>query len=426
MIDRPSPKSASPRRDDEQRNEGAARKTQQPAVSDASPPPAAASYKNDDVLDIDTEADPAGSGKIRRAAQLTATLTVFGVAIVAALLIWNYYVTSPWTRNGRIRVQVASIAPQVSGQIIEVRVVDNQFVRKGDVLYVIDPFDYKAALNAAKAQEKIRAADLQVKKVQAERRQSLSDLAASVENKQIYVGNAEQAQASFEAAQVQVAQADVNLQRTEVKSPVNGYVTNLLLRVGDYATAGKPQLSIIDSDSYWIDGYFEETKMSRICIGDRVEARLMGYHNPIIGRVDTITRGISTTNATPGTQGLPGVDPVYTWVRLAQRVPVRIKITELPPEIPLIAGMTATVTMRSTDDKDIKEASLFSLSHRLYEVFGGHTPRADCISSAMSKTQLRAPPNASIEGSVPARPQDSDQLFPGLTPGMTSAPRSRL
>ena len=127
---------------------------------------------------------------------------------------------------------------------------------------------------------------------------------------------------------------------------MNGYVTNLLMRVGDYAHAGATNISVIDADSYWIDGYFEETKMAHVCIGDRAEAELMGYRDPIIGRVESVTRGISVSNAAPSTQGLPNVDPVYTWVRLAQRVPVRIRITDVPTGVPLVSGMTATVTIR--------------------------------------------------------------------------------
>ena len=116
--------------------------------------------------------------------------------------------------------------------------------------------------------------------------------------------------------------------------------------MGDYAHAGATNISVIDADSYWIDGYFEETKMAHICIGDRAEAELMGYRDPIIGRVESVTRGISVSNASPSTQGLPNVDPVYTWVRLAQRVPVRIRITHVPTGVPLVSGMTATVTIR--------------------------------------------------------------------------------
>src|SRR5258708_38485591 len=188
--------------------------------------------------------------------------------------------------------------------------------------------------------------------MESERRQHLSNLATTPEQQQIYVGSAIEAQAAFNAAQQQVKQADINLKRTQVRSPVNGYVTNLLMRVGDYALVGTNNISVIDADSYWIDGYFEETKMAHVCVGDRAEAALMGYRDPVVGRVQTVTRGISVSNATPSTQGLPNVDPVYTWVRLAQPGPVRIKITAGPSRIPLLSGLTATVTIRGSEARE--------------------------------------------------------------------------
>src|SRR4051794_5650411 len=274
-----------------------------------------------------------------------ATLVALAVSTVMALVTWSYYVVAPWTRDGRVRVQVASVAPEVSGRITELHVADNQFVQKGEVLYVIDPFDFEVALRSNKASLQQKAADLQVKQVQSDRRQHLSTMATSAEEQQVFAGTAIQARAALEAAQQQLDQADVNLGRTRVRSPVNGYVTNLLMRVGDFAHQGTANVSIIDSDSYWIDGYFEETKMARVCIGDRVEAKLMGYAQPITGRVATVTRGIGVANAAAGAQGLPNVDAVYTWVRLAQRIPVRIAIERVPPGIPLVSGMTATVTI---------------------------------------------------------------------------------
>src|SRR6516225_8413619 len=167
------------------------------------------------------------------AAKQLATLGVALVAILMALVTWDYYVTAPWTRDGRVRVQVASVAPQVSGQIVELRVGDNQYVHKGDVLYVIDPFDFEVALQEDRAQLRQKAADQQVKEVQSERRQRLSSLATTPEEQQTFAGGAVQAKAVFEAAQQQVAQAEINLRRTQVRSPVNGYVSNLLMRVGD-------------------------------------------------------------------------------------------------------------------------------------------------------------------------------------------------
>jgi multidrug resistance efflux pump len=313
-----------------------------------------------------------------------ATLTIFLVAVLVSLVVWDQYVVAPWTRNGRVRVQVASVAPQVSGQITQLRVVDNQFVRKGDVLYQIEPFDFDVALRLSKALLEQREADSFVKELQSERRKQLSELSTSREQQQIFEGSARQAKAAVDAAREQVAQADINRKRTEVRSPVNGYVTNLLLRVGDYAHEGASNISIVDTDSFWVDGYFEETKLAQVCIGDRAEVKLMGYSTPLIGHVTTITRGVSVSNAAAGAQGLPDVEPVYTWVRLAQRVPVRIAIDRVPSGMPLVSGMTGTVTLRdesraeeSTRLYRAKAALWTSLSH----LISGVSPRPRCIAS---------------------------------------------
>jgi multidrug resistance efflux pump len=359
---------------------------------------------------------------IVRICKTLSTLAIVAVAAVGALLTWDYYVTAPWTRNGSIRVQVASIAPQVSGQIIDVRVADNQFVRRGDILYVIDPFDFRISLEAAKATLRMRAADLQVKQQQANRRQNLTNLSTTVEDTQIYAGNAAQAKAMFDEAQVQLAQAEINLKRTEVRSTVNGYVTNLLMRVGDYARAGTTNISVIDTDSYWIDGYFEETKMAHVCVGDRATAKLMGYPIPISGVVETITRGISVSNATPSTQGLPSVDPIYTWVRLAQRVPVRIRITDVPVGIPLVSGMTATVGIvqdgSSREEGDWFEGRYERLKKRLHALIERPESRADCVPGPGNDgSDIQAIPAPKEPAKVPA-----ERLNPGLAPGMTEKP----
>jgi RND family efflux transporter MFP subunit len=266
-------------------------------------------------------------------------------ALVAARYGWRVYVTSPWTRDGMVRVQVANVAPQISGQIVEVRTHDNQHVHKGDVLYIIEKFDFEVALVNAKATILNREADLEVKKAQNARRASLTTLSTSIEEKQVFDGNAKMAEAALASAKAAFSQAEINLQRTEVRSPVDGYVTNLLMRVGDSARAGTPNLSVIDEHSHWIDAYFEETKLANIHVGDLVEATLLGFGEPIKGRIESITGGISAANAASSTQGLPNVDPIFTWVRLAQRIPVRIRIEQVPPDVPLVAGMTCSVSV---------------------------------------------------------------------------------
>jgi multidrug resistance efflux pump len=325
------------------------------------------------------------SGALRTARFLLrkiATAVIAVVAVLVAIVAWDQYNAGPWTRDGRVRVQVASVAPQISGQIKELRIVDNQFVHKGEIVYVIDVFDFEVALRANKAVLQQKMADLNVKELQSERRSHLSDLSASIEQKQVYEGNMLQAKAAVDSAQEQVRQAEINLQRTEVRSPVNGIVTNLLLREGDYARQGAANVSIIDADSYWIDGYFEETKLARLCVGDRAEAKLMGYSAPILGHIATVTRGVSVSNAAAATQGLPNVDPVYTWVRLAQRVPVRIAIDNVPAGVPLVSGLTATVTIRNGKDGDsgtLLQRVRAELETSFFGLIGRASARPGCI-----------------------------------------------
>jgi multidrug resistance efflux pump len=206
-------------------------------------------------------------------------------------------------------------------------------------------FDFEVALDNAKATILNREADLAVKKAQNARRAELTTLSTSIEEKQVFDGNAKMAEAAYASAKAALSQAEINLQRTEVRSPVDGYVTNLLMRVGDFARAGTPNLSVIDEHSYWIDAYFEETKLANVHVGDPVQATLLGFQTPINGKIESITGGISAANAANSTQGLPNVDPIFTWVRLAQRIPVRIKIERVPPEVSLVAGMTCGVSV---------------------------------------------------------------------------------
>ncbi|WP_457299574.1 efflux RND transporter periplasmic adaptor subunit [Phyllobacterium sp. P5_D12] len=361
-------------------------------------------------------------GPAQWAAKLVLTLIIAAAAVVLAVMTWQYYVTSPWTRNGVVRVQVASVAPQVSGKISEIQVVDNQFVHQGDVLYLVDTANFEIASRTAQSQVNQTAADLQVKQAESDRRQRLSTVATTPEEQQIYAGSAAQAKAAFEAATQQLSLAQINLERTKVRSPVNGFVTNLLLRVGDYATEGSSNVSVVDSDSFWIDGYFEETKLSQICIGDAVEAKLMSYAQPVTGHVDTITRGISVTNAAGGIQGLPTVNPVYTWVQLAQRVPVRIVIDRVPSGVPLVSGMTATVTVKPSvaSETDSWFERLRSRFEKVPELFDPPMPRENCAGTGL----LQGIP---VAESLPTEPEllepTPKQIDPGLVPGIDKSPR---
>jgi len=218
---------------------------------------------------------------------------------------------------------------------------------------VIDPTNYKIAVSLAEAAVQQAQANAQNIEREAKRRQKLTTLAVTVEEKQTYASNALASQAQLQQAQANLDQARVNLERTEIRSPVNGWVTNLLAQLGDYATVGQDKISVVDADSFWVDGYFEETNLDRIQVGDPANVKLMGYSQIVRGHVGSIARGINVANAQPNGQGLATVNPIFTWVRLAQRIPVRIHIDQVPEGVVLAAGMTATVQI---DPRPLKPA----------------------------------------------------------------------
>jgi multidrug resistance efflux pump len=271
------------------------------------------------------------------------TLIVVALAVGFGRQMWRLYMASPWTRDSTVRAYVVTMAPQVAGQIVKLPVVDNQFVHKGDLLMVIDPTNYKIAVDLASAAAQQAEVTAHNAVREAERRQELTRLAVTKEQKQTYESVAVADQAAYQQALARLSQARVDLQRTEIRSPVNGYVTNLLAQLGDYATVGENLISLVDADSFWVDGYFEETSLDRIQKGDPASVKLMGYPQILRGHVDSIARAINVANAQPNREGLATVNPIFTWVRLAQRIPVRIHIDEVPPGVVLSAGMTATV-----------------------------------------------------------------------------------
>jgi len=250
---------------------------------------------------------------------------------------------APWTRDGTVRAYVVTKATEVSGYIVELPVIDNQFVHKGDLLVVIDPTNYKIAVSLAEAAVQQAQVTAQNAEREAKRRLELTRLAVTKEEQQTYESTALATQAQLQQAQANLDQARVNLGRTEIRSPVNGWVTNLLAQLGDYANVGQNLISVVDADSFWVDGYFEETNLEPIQVGDPAEIKLMGYHQIVRGHVDSIARGINVPNAQPNAAGLAQVNPIFTWVRLAQRIPVRIHIDQVPDGVVLAAGMTATV-----------------------------------------------------------------------------------
>ena len=271
------------------------------------------------------------------------TLTTAALAVLLGWAMWDAYKSAPWTRDGTVRAYVVTMAPEVAGRIVEFPVADNQFVHKGDLLMVVDARDYKIAVSRADAAVKQSEANARNAEIKSQRRQKLNQLAVTVEQQQIYATNAVVAQAQYEQALANLDQARVNLERTQVRSPVNGWVTNLLARVGDYATVGENIISIVDADSFWVDGYFLETNVGKIREGDPASIKLMGYSEIVRGHVGSIARGINVPNAQPNKQGLATVNPIFTWVRLAQRIPVRVEIDQVPQGVVVAAGMTATI-----------------------------------------------------------------------------------
>jgi multidrug resistance efflux pump len=285
---------------------------------------------------------PAGRRR-RRILPFLLTLLVVVAAIVLGQEMWRVYMETPWTRDGTVRAYVVTMAPQIAGQIVKLPVIDNQYVHKGDLLVVIDPTDYRISVDLAEAAVQQAQVTAQNDVRESQRRQELTTLAVTKEEKQTFESNAVAAQANYQQAAARLNQARVNLQRTEIRSPVNGYVTNLLAQLGDYANVGENVISLVDADSYWVDGYFEETSVHAIKKGDPATVKLMGYSRPVQGHVDSIARAINVANAQPNGEGLAQVNPIFTWVRLAQRIPVRVHIDRVPDGVHLVAGMTATV-----------------------------------------------------------------------------------
>lgn len=314
--------------------------------------------------------------KLQPLLRVIATLGILFVAVVLAHVLWRDYMYSPWTRDGRVRAKVINIAPDVSGLVAEVHVIDNQLVRQGDVLFVIDPVRFRDALaqadaEAARAQAQVGLAEAQVaqresewtmRRQEAGRRAHLSGDVITAENQADYSEEARQAQSAYKAAQAASKAADagyqaaiaaqttaqLNLQRSVIRAPVDGYIANLDLYPGDYATAGSARMALVDAHSFWVYGYFEETKIPGVQVGQRVEVRLLAGSVVLQGHVESIASGIADRDNPTSSNLLADVNPVFTWVRLAQRVPVRVALDHVPEGTHLAAGMTCTVTIRPT------------------------------------------------------------------------------
>ena len=269
------------------------------------------------------------------------------VVTFAAVLVWQmvvYYMFAPWTRDGHIRADVIQIAPDVSGLIQKVEVRDNQTVKRGDVLFTIDQDRFTLALRQAKATLGERQETLAQASREAQRNRKLGNLVAAEQLEESQSREA-RARSAVSEAQVAVDTAQLNLDRSVVRSPVDGYLNDRAPRNHEFVTAGRPVLSVVHSASYHVDGYFEETKLGGIHIGDAVDIRVMGDNTRLRGHVQSFAAGIEDRDRSSGANLLPNVNPAFSWVRLAQRIPVRIAFDEVPQDFRMIAGRTATVSI---------------------------------------------------------------------------------
>jgi RND family efflux transporter MFP subunit len=273
---------------------------------------------------------------------LIATLLILALAIWIGRLLWIHYMDTPWTRDGRVRADVINVAADVSGVVIDVPVKDNQPVKKGDLLMQIDPEHYQLAVKQAEAMVASRKATWEMRKVNANRRKDMDALVISAESREDASNVATSAQADYQLAVAQLEAAQLNLQRTKVLAAVDGYVTNLNVHRGDYARIGEAKMAVVDRNSFWVYGFFEETKLPHVRIGDPADMQLMSGE-VMKGHVESIARAIYDRDNPESRELIADVNPTFNWVRLAQRVPVRIHLDHVPEGVVLAAGITCTV-----------------------------------------------------------------------------------
>ncbi|HEY0062534.1 MAG TPA: HlyD family secretion protein [Telluria sp.] len=273
------------------------------------------------------------------------TLVAVIIACILGWRLWQHYEVEPWTRDGRIKANVVQVAPDVTGQVTSVLVQDNQPVKVGQVLFEVDRARFELALRQAEAGEQAQRVALDQAQKESRRNAALGDLVAA-ETREQGLTRADQLRAALAQAVANRDVAKLNLERTRVLSVVNGTVSNLDLRAGSYVSAGHPVLALIDSDSYYVEGYFEETKLPGIRVGAPVTVMPMGEDLRLTGKVESLAGGIADRDRTTSGNLLSSVNPTFNWVRLAQRIPVRIKLDPLPAGARLVSGQTVTVVVR--------------------------------------------------------------------------------
>lgn len=278
------------------------------------------------------------------------TLLIIGIACVFCYIRYTAYFRNPWTRDGMVQAEVVEVAARVSGPITVVHVRDNQYVKAGDPLFDLDDRLVRVALAQAEANLHQKQAMVREARDKAGRDTRLEAQVPGAISPEAYQQARDQllaAEADVEAAQAQLAQARLDVEFTRVVAPVDGYITNLTLQPGTMAVAYKPLVALISSDSFRVDAFFRETQIRDFRPGDQAMVTLMTYPGrPLEAVVESIGWGIARENGSTGEQLLPSVSPTFEWIRLAQRIPVRIRLTPLPKDVELRAGTTASVLVR--------------------------------------------------------------------------------
>jgi RND family efflux transporter MFP subunit len=293
----------------------------------------------------------------KRTVRVCVTLLVVGLALFAGEQLWKIYNRDPWTRDGRVRADVVLVSPDVNGLVTSVSVRDGQQVRMGDTLFVIDRARYVLALAQAEAAIAAYEAQLAQAEREARRNRGLGNL-VTTEQFEEADEKVLDLRAQLDGAKVTRDTARLNLDRTIIRATVNGLVTNLDLRPGDYATVGRQVLALVDTDSIYVDGYFEETKLPSIRVGDTAFVHLMGVETDLRGTVVAVAAGIEDRERSASSNELANVNPTFSWVRLAQRIPVRVRLTHVPADVRLIAGRTATVSIDVPKGRKLEGAAL--------------------------------------------------------------------
>lgn len=279
-------------------------------------------------------------------------LGMANLALVAVVAWYAYqafedYINNPWTRDGQVRGQVIQVAPRVSGMVTRIAVIDNQFVRKGDLLFEIDQEAFNIAVTQARANLQRDRISSKASKIEYDRLQDIAKQdagAVSAKDLNRREANYLQSLSQIEVAEENLRSAKLNLGYTHVHASVDGYVSNINFQIGDQAVANTPILALVDSNSFWVFGYFRESEIGRIELGDPARVTLMAYPDqPLAGTVESLGWGIAPNDGNIGYNLLPSIKPVFQWIRLAQRIPVRIKLKDLPQGVELRYGLTASV-----------------------------------------------------------------------------------